>query len=175
MFQEKMPDVESLFKYNEIVRKMFDSEDEAREFYNHYAYEKGFSVRKEYCEWDNGKNARTLRKFVCSCEGFRKAKELNREIKKRRPQNITRCGCRAQLVIAQGQNRQWYVKEFIDEHNHPMIEPNLACFLRSHRNISDDQKAEIVEMQISGIGKYHIMEIMKRRYIKGPLQFLPSS
>jgi zinc finger SWIM domain-containing protein 3 len=56
------------------------------------------------------------------------------------------------------------VKEFIDEHNHPMIEPDLACFLRSHRNISDDQKAEIVEMQISGIRKYQIMEIMKRCY-----------
>jgi zinc finger SWIM domain-containing protein 3 len=154
MFQEEMPDVESLFEYNEIVRKMFDSEDEGREFYNHYAYEKGFSVRKEYCEWDNDKNARTLRKFVCSCEGFRKAKELNREIKKWRPRNITCCGCRAQLVIAQAQNGQWYVKEFIDEHNHPMIEPDLACFLRSHRNISDDQKTEIVEMQISRIRKY---------------------
>jgi zinc finger SWIM domain-containing protein 3 len=71
MFQDKMPDVESLFEYNKIVRKIFDSEDEGREFYNHYTYEKGFSVRKEYCGWDNGKNTRTLHKFVCSCEGFR--------------------------------------------------------------------------------------------------------
>jgi zinc finger SWIM domain-containing protein 3 len=31
--------------------KMFNSEDEGFHFYNNYA-EKGFSVRKDYCEWD---------------------------------------------------------------------------------------------------------------------------
>ena len=139
IFQEEMSDDDSLLEYSEIVMKMFGSEDDGFEFYNNYAYEKGFSVRKEYCEWDNGHNERTLRKFVCSCEGFHVEKEVRREIKKRRPRNITRCGCRAQLVIAQDPNtEQWYVKDFIDEHNHPMTEPDLACFLRSHRRISDD-------------------------------------
>ncbi|XP_066341426.1 protein FAR1-RELATED SEQUENCE 5-like [Miscanthus floridulus] len=160
-----MSDDDSLLEYSEIVMKMFGNEDDGFEFYNNYAYEKGFSVRKEYCKWDNGHNAKTLRKFVCSCEGFRAEKEVRREIKKRRPQNITRCGCCAQLVIAQDPNTgQWYVKDFIDEHNHPMTEPDLACFLRSHRRISDDQKAEIVQLQISGIRKHQIMDIMVRRY-----------
>jgi hypothetical protein len=46
-----------------------------------YAYEKGFSVRKDYCEWDRDLNERNLRKFVCSSEGFRAEKHLRREIK----------------------------------------------------------------------------------------------
>jgi zinc finger SWIM domain-containing protein 3 len=78
------------FEYNEIVRKTFDSETEGYQFYNKYAKGKGFSVRKSYCEWSNGHDERTLRKFVCSSEGFHEEKELKREIKKRKPRNITR-------------------------------------------------------------------------------------
>ncbi|XP_066380325.1 protein FAR1-RELATED SEQUENCE 5-like [Miscanthus floridulus] len=163
--KEEMSDDDSLLEYSEIVMKIFGSEDDGFEFYNNYAYEKGFSVRKKYYEWDNGHNERTLWKFVCSYEGFRAEKEVRREIKKRRPRNITCCGCRAQLVITQDpKTEQWYVKDFIDEHNHPMTEPDLACFLRSHRRISDDQKAEIVQLQISRIRKHQIMDIMVRWY-----------
>jgi hypothetical protein len=49
-----MSDVDSLLEYNEIVMKMLNSEDEGFHFYNNYAYEKGFSVRKDYYEWDSG-------------------------------------------------------------------------------------------------------------------------
>jgi len=60
--KEGMPGAE----YNVIVRKVFDDEEEGYEFYNNYAKGKGFSVRKDYCEWDIGHNERTLRHFVCS-------------------------------------------------------------------------------------------------------------
>jgi zinc finger SWIM domain-containing protein 3 len=59
---------------------------------------------------------------------------------------------------------QWYVKDFIDEHNHPMIDADLSCFLRSHRKITDEQKAEIVHLQISGIWKHQIVDTMLKRY-----------
>jgi len=71
LVREGMPGPE----YNEIVRKVFDDEEQGYKFYNNYAKEKGFSVRKDYCEWDIGHNERTLRHFVCSCQGFRKEKE----------------------------------------------------------------------------------------------------
>ena len=44
-----MPDLKSLLEYNEIVRKMFANE-EGFQFYNNYGFEKGFSVRRSYCE-----------------------------------------------------------------------------------------------------------------------------
>jgi zinc finger SWIM domain-containing protein 3 len=59
---------------------------------------------------------------------------------------------------------QWCVKDFFDEHNHPLVTPELTCLLRSHRKISDEQKASIVEMQISGIRKHQIMDIMEMHY-----------
>ncbi|PNT66812.1 hypothetical protein BRADI_3g17302v3 [Brachypodium distachyon] len=43
---------ESVDEYLDIVGKMFGSEDDGFEFYNSYALEKGFSVRKSYVEWD---------------------------------------------------------------------------------------------------------------------------
>ena len=117
-----MPGLDSLLEYNETVRTIFGSETKGYRFYNKYAKGKGFSVRKSYCEWGNGHNKRTLQKFVCSCEGFHE-EELKREIKKRKPRNITRVGCPAKFVIAWDQNiGQWYVKDFIYEHNHPMAE-----------------------------------------------------
>ncbi|CAO2149169.1 unnamed protein product, partial [Urochloa humidicola] len=56
----EMSNENSLLEYTEIVMKMFNSEDEGFEFYNDYAYEKGFSVRKDYCKWDSDHNERTL-------------------------------------------------------------------------------------------------------------------
>jgi zinc finger SWIM domain-containing protein 3 len=157
--------VEMPLEYDAIVRKMFGNEEEGFQFYNSYAKEKGFSVRRSYCEWDNGHNEMTLQKFVCSCEGFCEEKELKRENRKRKAWNITRVGCRAKLVIARDQNTgQWYVKEFIEGHNHRLAEPDIACLLRSHRRISDDQKAEILEMQISRIHKHQKVDIMQKQY-----------
>jgi zinc finger SWIM domain-containing protein 3 len=55
---------------------------------------------------------------------------------------------------------QWYVKDFIHEHNHPMIPPDLYCFMHSHRKITDEQKVEIVHIQVSGIRKHQIIDSM---------------
>jgi zinc finger SWIM domain-containing protein 3 len=72
---------------------------------------------------------------------------MNREDRKRKAMNKTRVECRARIVIAQyKETGQCYVKDFFDEHNHPLVTPKLACLLRSHRKISDEQKASIVEM-----------------------------
>ena len=56
------------------------------------------------------------------------------------------------------------MKNFIDEHNHPLAPTDLGCLLRSHRSISDAQKAEIVELGVAGIRKHHIFEIMEMQY-----------
>ena len=112
-------------------------------------------MRRSYAEWDAGHNELTLRKFVCSREGFHEEKHMNMENKQWRPRGITRVGCRAKFVIAREMNTgQWYVKDFIDDHNHPLVPEDLSCLLHSHRRISDERKADILEMEISGIRKY---------------------
>jgi zinc finger SWIM domain-containing protein 3 len=128
---------------------MFNSEDEGFQFYKNYTYEKGFSVRKVYCEWDKDMDERNLCKFILQSEGFRTHKHLRREIKLRRSRNVTRFGCHAKFVIAMDcDTKQWYVKDFINEHNHPMIPPDLSFFFCSHGKITDEQKAEIMHMQV---------------------------
>jgi zinc finger SWIM domain-containing protein 3 len=47
-------DNESMDDYYDIIKNMVASEDDRFDFYNNYALEKGFSVRKSYVEWDFG-------------------------------------------------------------------------------------------------------------------------
>lgn len=158
---------ESMFEYLNVVSKMFDSEVEGYEFYNKYALEKGFSVRKSYVEWDGSNKYIILRKIVCSRQGFREEKHMKRKMedRKRRPRSLTRVGCNAKLVITrQEETGRWFVKDFIDEHNHPLAPRDLSCQLRSHRRISDEQKADIVDMEKCGIRKYRIMDILCFQY-----------
>ena len=101
--QDGMADLESFLEYNQIVSRLFASEDEGFQFYNAYGLKKGFSVWS-YAERDTGNNEQTLQKFVCSHEGFRKAKHMKRENKQQRPRNITRDGCCAKFLIALQRN-----------------------------------------------------------------------
>src|SRR3954469_7266724 len=85
-----------------------------------------------------------------------------REDRKRKPRNITRVGCKAKFVIARvAKTGLWFVKDFIDEHNHPLAPLDLACLFHSHRGISDEQKAD---MEIAGIRKHNIMDILCMQY-----------
>ena len=63
---------ESMFEYLNVVSKMFDSEAEGYEFYNKYALEKGFSVRKSYVEWDGSNKYIISRKLCVVVKGFAK-------------------------------------------------------------------------------------------------------
>ena len=126
---------ESMFEYLNVVSKMFDSEAEGYEFYNKYALEKGFSVRRSYVEWDGSNKYIILRKIVCSRQGFREDKHMKRKMedRKRRPRSLTRVGCNAKLVITrQEETGRWFVKDFIDEHSHPLA-PRvfLVCCVRT--------------------------------------------
>ena len=143
--------VEALLDYDEIVKKSFSSEKECYKFYNSYALDKGFTVRKCYVEREKATKEICLRKYVCGRQGFRAAKHINKAIKKRKARNITRCGCLAKLVIAlDKETRLWFVKDFIDEHNHPLAPPDLSCPLRSHRKIVMNRKLISLRWKLQG-------------------------
>jgi hypothetical protein len=52
-----------------IANKTFASEDEVLTFYNYYARDKGFSVRKEKVRCSKQSGAILFRRFVCCREG----------------------------------------------------------------------------------------------------------
>ncbi|XP_039778150.1 protein FAR1-RELATED SEQUENCE 5-like [Panicum virgatum] len=103
-----MADLKNLMEYSEIVSKMFADEDEGYQFYNAYALGKGFSVRKSYVEWNSDHTELTLRRYVCSRQGYREEKYVKKEIKKRRPRDITRVGCPAKLMQYGGYDKVGY-------------------------------------------------------------------
>uniref|UniRef100_A0A453LW27 FAR1 domain-containing protein n=1 Tax=Aegilops tauschii subsp. strangulata TaxID=200361 RepID=A0A453LW27_AEGTS len=87
------------------------------------------------------------------------------EDRKRRPRSLTRVGCNAKLVTPrQEETGRLFVKDFIDQHSHPLAPRDFSCLLRSHRRISDVQKADIEDMEKFGIRKYHIMDILCIQY-----------
>jgi zinc finger SWIM domain-containing protein 3 len=52
----------------------------------------------------------------------------------------------------------WAVLRFEENDNRVLTRPDEVSFLRSHRKIRPDQKAEIMSLAASGIRKFHIME-----------------
>ncbi|KAL6894263.1 hypothetical protein ACP4OV_008361 [Aristida adscensionis] len=71
--------VEDLLQYQKIVSRTFNSEEEGIEFYNSYTRDKGFSIRKSYEDRRNAAKEVRLRTMVCSRQGFRELKHMNRE------------------------------------------------------------------------------------------------
>ncbi|RVW92888.1 Protein FAR1-related sequence 5 [Vitis vinifera] len=127
----------------EVYKLQFDRIDEAETFYNMLARVAGFSIRKDDLKRD--KNGDIIsRKWVCSREGQRATKFIENDKRQREPRSLTRVGCEATFRV--GLNRKdgkWIVKEFIGDHNHNLVDAINTQFLRSHRTISNLEKAQV--------------------------------
>ncbi|KAE8797606.1 protein FAR1-RELATED SEQUENCE 5-like [Hordeum vulgare] len=76
---------------------------------------------------------------------------------------MSRCGCGARMEIElRMDNGEWFVKDFVDEHNHPLTKPDQTTFIRSHHGLSDVQKADVIEYGIGGLRTHQIMELMEK-------------
>ncbi|XP_057780940.1 protein FAR1-RELATED SEQUENCE 5-like isoform X2 [Salvia miltiorrhiza] len=98
----------------------FDSEDDARRFYNDYARRVGFVVRvmqRRRSEIDG----RTLaRRLGCNKQGFSpNTKGMIGPEKKPRPS--AREGCKATILFKLEKSGKWVVTRFVKEHNHPLV------------------------------------------------------
>ncbi|WJZ92484.1 hypothetical protein VitviT2T_011474 [Vitis vinifera] len=127
----------------EVYKLQFDCIDEAETFYNVLAKVAGFSIRKDDLKQD--KNGDIIsRKWVCSREGQRVTKFIENDKRQHEPRSLTRVGCEAAFRV--GLNRKdgkWIVNEFIEEHNHNLVDAINTQFLRSHRTISNPDKAQV--------------------------------
>ncbi|CAN6275242.1 unnamed protein product [Urochloa humidicola] len=155
----------SLDEFWNIANKIFVSEEDAFLFYNKYAWDKGFGVRKEKVRRSKPSGALLFRRFVCARQGERHGKWLNKEDYSRRPRALTRCGCRALIEIRFDRSRRvWYVHNFVDEHNHRMATPDEVPFLWSHRKMKDFLKSDIISMEAIGIRTHVIRDVLQCRY-----------
>ncbi|CAN6181023.1 unnamed protein product [Urochloa humidicola] len=143
--------LEELAEYEYIIERTFHSEDEGYEFFNAFARNKGFSLRKGKARHAANKDEIKCRQYVCFKEGARQPKLLNRPNMKRRPRALTRFNCPFEVVIKHNPEMNiWYVDKYIDTHNHVMAKLNEVGFLFSHRRISESQKKDIVAYKTCG-------------------------
>uniref|UniRef100_K3YLN5 SWIM-type domain-containing protein n=1 Tax=Setaria italica TaxID=4555 RepID=K3YLN5_SETIT len=116
--------LEETKEYKCIVDQTFTREEDFYEFYNDYAYHKGFSIRKGRVRYKTGTKEVIWRRLMCSCEGYRSVKYFERMDQKRQPRALTRCGCTARLDVEWSESIGiWYVKDFVDVHTHALAKP----------------------------------------------------
>ena len=155
--------IEEIEEYYMVVSQTFTSEEQGFEFYNRYAKAKGFSVRKANVKNKGG--IRIQRLYMCSKEGYRSLKNFERSNRKRKPRALSRCGCDARLQIELNmETREWFVKDFVDQHNHEFTKPDQTPFLWSHRGLNDPQKADAIEYGIGGLRTHQIMDVMEKQH-----------
>jgi zinc finger SWIM domain-containing protein 3 len=121
MDAEGFDSLEQLNEYKSIAGHTFLREEDLYDFYNDYAFDKGFSVRKDRVRYKTGTKEVIWRRFICSCEGYRLKKYFERTDKKRKSRALSRCGCTARLDVEWSERDDiWYVKDFVDVHSHAL-------------------------------------------------------
>ena len=141
------------------VGSEFDSVEDAETWYKKFSKSVGFSTRKDEVRRDN-KNGKTIfRSWVCSCQGYRSKKYLDRTNRVREPRGITRNGCPAELRINYNNSvGKYVVSKFIDEHTHLLATPYETQFLRSHRNVNDSDFTHAKALQHVGVKVCQFMD-----------------
>ena len=125
-----------------------NSEKEAYNMYNEYAYHKGFSIRRDEKTYKKGTPQLIRHSFVCSREGFREFSDPSQE--KKYDRLDTRCGCQAR-VIFKVENGIFEISQLIIEQNHPLIESSQRHLIIYARKIHDTSKGVIKSMVDAGI------------------------
>ncbi|OMO91206.1 hypothetical protein COLO4_18552 [Corchorus olitorius] len=141
----------------------FESPDDAQEYYNKYARFIGFGTRKNRLMRSRSNQAIIGQEFVCSKEGVRAKKYVNREdrIKKSIPDE-TREGWKAMLRISKKEEQKWVISGFYAAHNHELATPKSTPLIRSHRKRSRVQKDLMDVLADSGVRP----KALENRYAK---------
>ncbi|RYR35506.1 hypothetical protein Ahy_A10g050650 [Arachis hypogaea] len=128
---------------DDVLQMKFSTPEEASDFYNNYSRVKGFASRQgKKIKNSIGQIVRYT--FVCNTQGFREKKWLEKMDRKKEHKVVTRCGCLAEMRIKKKDGTgNWYVSQFIDEHNHEMVSGKFVNYLRSHRKISEVEIAHL--------------------------------
>ncbi|KAJ0043852.1 hypothetical protein Pint_19120 [Pistacia integerrima] len=135
----------------------FSSEEDARNYYNAYAKQMGFSIRVNSYYRSKKDNLIISREFCCSKEGFRRVKRLRTSgsedgMKKRRARPITREGCEALMTVRRRDDGKWYVAKLEKNHNHELVTPAMRHFLRSHKQEHNQNNSPSSSFSSSGLG-----------------------
>ncbi|XP_019184831.1 PREDICTED: protein FAR1-RELATED SEQUENCE 5-like [Ipomoea nil] len=138
----------------------FQSLDDALMCYTNYAKHEGFGIRKNRIQKSRKNQMVIGQEFVCSKEGYRAKKYLERDNRKKPPSDETRMGCKAMIYVSRKDEDKWIISKFTRDHNHVLASPSSARFHRVHRKRTKSQRNLIDVLDESGIRPSKIMSVL---------------
>ncbi|XP_071921737.1 protein FAR1-RELATED SEQUENCE 5-like [Coffea arabica] len=115
----------------------FNSEEDAYKFYNKYAFEMSFSVRKDYLNKDKD-DVITSRRYSCCKKGVKRKYESDAMPKRTRTPTKTGCGAKMIIVLLRGIIK-YRVHDLVLEHNHELHIAQCSHMMPSQRKVSGVQ------------------------------------
>ncbi|XP_039119362.1 protein FAR1-RELATED SEQUENCE 5-like [Dioscorea cayenensis subsp. rotundata] len=156
---EKEKDDDIFYDDNPKLGKTFGTEEEAYSFYNAYALNVGFSIRKGWVK-RNKDGVIHCRRFCCSKKGKRTQDKRYENLKIHRAE--TRTGCLAHMIISREDSGMFIVSSFEGQHNHELARKEFAHMLRSHRKISEAQATQLELAYKAGLTPTEIYELQNK-------------
>ncbi|XP_010689388.2 protein FAR1-RELATED SEQUENCE 11-like isoform X2 [Beta vulgaris subsp. vulgaris] len=146
-----------------FVGQTFQSEEEARVFYDNYARLHGFSIKRDRTKKKDGKMVR--RDFYCHRSRTQPLKNLDPN-KEQRNRVSTKCNCNAHLRVKLRRNNEifpeeWHVTTFTQEHNHPLLSRSQVRFLPANRMISQEDEKRILLLKEAGLAVRQIIRVLE--------------
>ncbi|XLU29720.1 hypothetical protein S245_065786, partial [Arachis hypogaea] len=114
----------------------FDSEADAKNFYDEYARQEGFIVRIDKCHRSEIDNRIISRRLTCNKEGFHVRGKNDKVNPYRKPRVSIREGCEAMMMVKVNKCGKWVVTKFVKEHSHPL----MGSGVRSYRTTESKDK-----------------------------------
>ncbi|KAE8780413.1 Protein FAR1-RELATED SEQUENCE 5 [Hordeum vulgare] len=135
---------------NPVIGTLFDSIDEAYNFYNLYSWEVGFGIRLSKSRL-NVNRSRCMQEIVCGCAG-KPVKDNTRS---------SRCGCNAMIRLLRSEDNGWYICEHRSSHNHPL---SMTCgekmHWQSHRHIDRYTKDLVTQLRQNNVSLGKVFSIV---------------
>ncbi|KAK1353767.1 hypothetical protein POM88_052132 [Heracleum sosnowskyi] len=153
-----------------FISKSFQSLEYGIAFYSDYGVLSGFSVRWS-AEKTHSDGTLISKYLLCNRAGFTDVKMSYSEgskskVGKRRRTKSGRCGCEAKLVLKFSPGNIYYVSNFVEAHNHPLVPEDCRHFLKGSRKMSTCSMNFVFDASKVNIGTMKSFRMMKE-LVKG--------
>ncbi|KAK1396711.1 hypothetical protein POM88_006574 [Heracleum sosnowskyi] len=142
------------------VGQLFPDVDTSFIFYHHYGSTCGFDSRRS-TERKNKLKKTTRKYFLCSRAGSPEDDTSEDVSIKKRKTTSAKCDYPAKLIIAADGNGGFFVKKFIENHNHSFAGKGTMQFLRCSRSLTEFHKRFIIDAARLNIGATRAHAIFK--------------
>lgn len=145
------------------VGMVFNSDDDAFDYYGNFARKNGFSIRKERSRLSPQLGV-YKRDFVCYRSGFAPMKKKSNGGEHHRDRKSVRCGCDAKMYLSKeivDGVYHWFVVQFSNVHNHELLEDDQVRLLPAYRKIQEADQERILLLSKAGFPIHRIVKMLE--------------